>query len=186
MINIEEERKAFEIEWIKLGGDFKSFSIIDNMYVLIPSMASADDVIKEFAERAVNSAFALWLIQSRQKQVVIDDLNIQLKDAKATPEGFVLVDKKHTEDWYLDDHEGMWWDQDGIDNSLCDLDPGQVQAVEHKEYLITESDTLYATKVWDESNDQVGFWEFFKTKEEAEKVAAHCKAMIEAQEQSHE
>ena len=77
MINIEEERKAFEIEWIKLGGDFKSFSIIDNMYVLIPSMASADDVIKEFAERAVNSAFALWLIQSRQKQVVIDDLNIQ-------------------------------------------------------------------------------------------------------------
>ena len=95
MINIEEERKAFEIEWIKLGGDFKSFSIIDNMYVLIPSMASADDVIKEFAERAVNSAFALWLIQSRQKQVVIDDLNIQLKDAKATPEGFVLVPKHH-------------------------------------------------------------------------------------------
>jgi len=93
MINIEEERKAFEIEWIKLGGDFKSFSIIDNMYVLIPSMASADDVIKELAERAVNSAFALWLIQSRQKQVVIDDLNIQLKDAKATPEGFVLVPK---------------------------------------------------------------------------------------------
>ena len=94
MINIEEERKAFEIEWIKLGGDFKSFSIIDNMYVLIPSMASADNVIKEFAERAVNSAFALWLIQSRQKQVVIDDMNIQLKDAKATPEGFVLVPKE--------------------------------------------------------------------------------------------
>lgn len=92
MINIEEERKAFEIEWIKLGGDFKSFSIIDNMYVLIPSMASADNVIKEFAERAVNSAFALWLIQSRQKQVVIDDMNIQLKDAKATPEGFVFND----------------------------------------------------------------------------------------------
>lgn len=110
---------------------------------------------------------------------------------QATPEGFVLVDKKHTEDWYLDDHEGMWWDQDGIDNSLCDLDPGQVQAVEHKEYLITESDTLYATKVWDESNDQVGFWEFFKTKEEAEKVAAYCKAkfkgdLVEAQEQSHD
>lgn len=93
MINIEEERKAFEIEWIKLGGDFKSFSIIDNMYVLIPSMASADDVIKEFAERAVNSAFALWLIQSRQKQVVIDDLNIQLKDAKATPEWILISER---------------------------------------------------------------------------------------------
>lgn len=111
--------------------------------------------------------------------------------AKATLEEFVLVDKKHTEDWYLDDHEGMWWDQDGIDNSLCDLDPGQVQAVEHKEYLITESNTLYAAKVWDESNDQVGYWEFFKTKDEAEKVAAYCKAkfkgdLVEAQEQSHD
>lgn len=109
MINIEEERKAFEIEWIKLGGDFKSFSIIDNMYVLIPSMASADDVIKELAERAVNSAFALWLIQSRQKQVVIDDLNIQLKDAKATREGFVLVPIKPTETMVMavaKEHEG--------------------------------------------------------------------------------
>lgn len=109
MINIEEERKAFEIEWIKLGGDFKSFSIIDNMYVLIPSMASADDVIKEFAERAVNSAFALWLIQSRQKQVVIDDLNIQLKDVKATPEGFVLMPIKPTETMIMavaKEHEG--------------------------------------------------------------------------------
>ncbi|WP_336020878.1 hypothetical protein [Acinetobacter bereziniae] len=98
MINIEEERKAFEIEWIKLGGDFKSFSIIDNMYVLIPSMASADDVIKEFAERAVNSAFALWLIQSRQKQVVIDDLNIQLKDAKATPEWILISERMPKEE----------------------------------------------------------------------------------------
>jgi|GEM_PF-6145775 len=110
---------------------------------------------------------------------------------QATPEGFVLVDKKQTEDWYLDDHECMWWEHDGIDNSLCDLDPGQVQAVDHKEYLITESNTVYAAKVWDESNDQVGFWEFFKTKDEAEKTAAYCKAkfkggQIEAQEQSHD
>lgn len=191
MINIEEERKAFEIEWIKLGGDFKSFSIIDNMYVLIPSVASAGNVIKELAERAVNSAFALWMIQSRQKQVVIDDLNSQLGKAKATPEGFVLVDKKQTEDWYLDDHENMWWEQDGIDNSLCDLDPGEVQAIEHKEYLITESNTLYAAKVWDDFNDQVGDWEFFKTKDEADKAAAYCKAKfkgepVEAQEQSHD
>ena len=98
MINLEEERKAFEIEWIKLGGGFKSFSIIDNMYVLIPSVASAGNVIKELAERAVNSAFALWLIQSRQKQVVIDDLNNLLEKAKATPEGFVLVPKEATKE----------------------------------------------------------------------------------------
>ena len=125
MINIEEERKAFEIEWIKLGGDFKSFSIIDNMYVLIPSMASADDVIKELAERAVNSAFALWLIQSRQKQVVIDDLNIQLKDAKATPEGFVLVSKKLSDEmndhlWDFMTDNFMSTNEDGDSYIACD------------------------------------------------------------------
>ncbi|UOH19858.1 hypothetical protein [Acinetobacter sp. NyZ410] len=128
-----------------------------------------------YENNQLNFAWKVWLAAKQQ----------------ATPEGFVFVDKKHTEDWYLDDHEGMWWDQDGIDNSLCDLDPGQVQAVEHKEYLITESNTLYAAKVWDESNDQVGYWEFFKTKDEAEKVAAYCKAkfkgdLVEAQEQSHD
>ena len=125
MINIEEERKAFEIEWIKLGGDFKSFSIIDNMYVLIPSVASAGNVIKELAERAVNSAFALWLIQSRQKQVVIDDLNIQLKDAKATPEGFVLVSKKLSDEmndhlWDFMTDNFMSTNEDGDSYIACD------------------------------------------------------------------
>ena len=112
----------------------------------------------------------------------------QAAKAQAVPEGFVLVEKKNTEDWYLDDFEGMYWDHDGIDGSLCELDIGQVQAVEHKEYLITESNTLYATKTWDDANDQVDYWQFFKTKEEAEKAAAYCKAKfndepIEAQEQ---
>ena len=57
---------------------------------------------------------------------------------------------------------------------------GEVTAIEHKEYLITLSDTLYAAIVWDSENDQVGIWEFFETEEEAEKAAAHCKAMLEA------
>lgn len=108
----------------------------------------------------------------------------QATKAQAVPEGFVLVEKKNTEDWYLDDCEGMWWDHDGIDGSLCELDISEVQAVEHKEYLITENNTLYATRVWDDANDQVDCWQFFKTKEEAEKAAAYCKAKFyeEAQE----
>ena len=115
-----------------------------------------------------------------------------IQDAGAQmPEGFVLVEKKNTEDWYLDDFEGMYWDHDGIDGSLCELDIGQVQAVEHKEYLITESNTLYATKTWDDANDQVDCWQFFKIQEEAEKAAAYCKTKfndepIEAQEQSND
>ena len=114
-----------------------------------------------------------------------------LAKAQAVPEGFVLVEKKNTEDWYLDDFEGMYWDHDGIDGSLCELEIGQVQAVEHKEYLITESNTLYATKTWDDANDQVDCWQFFKIQEEAEKAAAYCKTKfndepIEAQEQSND
>ena len=112
----------------------------------------------------------------------------QAAKAQAVPEGFVLVEKKNTEDWYLDDCEGMWWDHDGIDGSLCELDIGEVQAVEHKEYLITENNTLYATRVWDDANDQVDCWQFFKTKEEAEKAAAYCKAKFyeEAQEPAND
>lgn len=118
----------------------------------------------------------------------IDRLRAELEKAKAQAvlEGYVLVEKKNTEDWYLDEDEGMWFDHDGIDNSLCDLDAGQVQAIKHKEYLITESNTLFATKVWDEANEQIGFWEFFKTKEEAEEAATHCKAMIKASESGAE
>ena len=51
----------------------------------------------------------------------------ELKKANASvPEGFVLVEKKNTEDWYLDEFEGMWFDHDGIDGGLCELDIGEV------------------------------------------------------------
>ena len=59
---------------------------------------------------------------------------------------------------------------------------GDVQEVEHKEYIVTESNTLYATKVWDDEDQAVSSWEFFNSKDDAEKAAEYCKAMIEAQE----
>ena len=93
-------------------------------------------------------------------------------------EGCVVVPKDQTEDWYLDDNANMWITEP--DEWLCDLFVGEVQSVEHKEYLITKSDTLYAAIVWDDENQDSGTWEFFKTEEEAEKAAAHCKAMLEA------
>lgn len=86
--------------------------------------------------------------------------------------------KDQTEDWYLDDNANIWITEP--DEWLCDLYVGEVQSVEHKEYLITKSDTLYAAIVWDDENQDSGTWEFFKTEEEAEKAAAHCKAMLEA------
>ena len=135
-----------------------------------------DEAKHGFEDDMLNMAWEMWSSGQAAKAQV--------------PEGFVLVEKKNTEDWSLDDFEGMYWDHDGIDGSLCELDIGQVQAVEHKEYLITESNTLYATKTWDDANDQVDCWQFFKTQEEAEKAAAYCKAKfndepVEAQEQSN-
>lgn len=93
--------------------------------------------------------------------------------------GCMVVPKDQTEDWYLDDNANMRITEP--DEWLCDLYVGEVQSVEHKEHLITKSDTLYAAIVWDDENQDLGTWEFFKTKEEAEKAAAHCKAMVEAQ-----
>ena len=127
-----------------------------------------------YLQRSIRNMYEAW--QAAKAQV---------------PEGFVLVEKKNTKDWYLDDFEGMYLDHDGIDGSLCELDIGQVQAVEHKEYLVTESNTLYATKTWDDANDQVDCWQFFKTQEEAEKAAAYCKAkfndeLIEAQDSTND
>lgn len=90
----------------------------------------------------------------------------------------MVVPKDQTEDWYLDDNANMWITEP--DEWLCDLYVGEVQSVEHKEHLITKSDTLYAAIVWDDENQDLGTWEFFKTEEEAEKAAAHCKAMLEA------
>ena len=100
--------------------------------------------------------------------------------AKAVPEGFVVVPRKSIEHWYLDEGECLWMDEP--DNWLCDMDVGDVQEVEHKEYIVTESNTLYATKVWDGENQNVSSWEFFNSKDDAEKAAEYCKAMIEAQE----
>ena len=103
---------------------------------------------------------------------------------QAIPDGFVLVPKKSIEHWYLDEGEFLWMDEP--DNWLCDMDVGDVQEVEHKEYIVTESNTLYATKVWDGENQAVSSWEFFNSKDDAEKAAEYCKAMIEAQEPAND
>lgn len=138
--------------------------------------------------QAVQQSFEIGRLKDRITELLDErqDLYAQINNDQAVPDTHVLVEKKNTEDWYLDEDECMWFDHDGIDNSLCDLDAGQVQAIKHKEYLITESNTLFATKVWDEANEQIGSWDFFKTKEEAEKAATHCKAMVKASESGAE
>ncbi|MBD1219971.1 hypothetical protein IC789_05270 [Acinetobacter seifertii] len=97
----------------------------------------------------------------------------------------LLVPKKDIEDWYLDEDEGLWLDHDGIDGTLCELDIGKVQPVKHKEYLITQSNTLYAARVWDGEDDHIA-WKLFESEEAALEAAKYCKQMYDASESGAE
>lgn len=107
----------------------------------------------------------------------------QATKAQAVPEGFVLVPVKEIKTWYLDDSEGIYREDP---EWLCDIPVGEVVEVEHRVSYELDQDPVFAAIQWDKENSDVGYYETFKSKVEAEKVAAHCKAMIEAQEQSHE
>ncbi|RZG71871.1 hypothetical protein EXU29_12150 [Acinetobacter wuhouensis] len=102
---------------------------------------------------------------------------------QATPEGFVLVPVKEIKNWFLDESENIYREDP---DWLCDIPIGEVVEVEHRVSYELEQDPVFAAIQWDEINGDVGYYETFDTKEEAEKVAAHCKAMIEAQEHSHD
>ena len=107
----------------------------------------------------------------------------QATKAQAVPEGFVLVPVKEIKTWYLDDSEGIYREDP---EWLCDIPVGEVVEVEHRVSYELDQDPVFAAIQWDEENSDVGYYETFKSKVEAEKVAAHCKAMVETQEQSHE
>jgi len=103
--------------------------------------------------------------------------------AQAVPEGFVLVPVKEIKTWYLDDSESIYREDP---EWLCDIPVGEVVEVEHRVSYELDQDPVFAAIQWDEENSDVGYYETFKSKVEAEKVAAHCKAMIEAQEPTND
>ncbi|HGH3611584.1 TPA: hypothetical protein ACJK7E_000574 [Acinetobacter baumannii] len=118
----------------------------------------------------------------------IDKLRAELEKAKAqaVPDGYVLIKKEDIENWYLDESEYMWFEADGIDGYLEDIDIGEVVEVQRKEYVVTNSNPVFAAKPWDDKRYCADTWEFFESKDEAEKAAAHCKAMFEASESGAE
>ena len=162
-MDIKKEREAF-LKW-----HYQAY-LLENPEI---DMQNAQ-YIYDYAHKNALSA------QLRESQFTV----WQAAKVQAVPEGFVVVPRKSIEHWYLDEGECLWMDEP--DNWLCDMDVGDVQEVEHKEYIVTESNTLYATKVWDGENQDVSSWEFFNSKDDAEKAAEYCKAMIEAQEQAND
>lgn len=163
-MDIEKEKSAFLGIYKYYPSAIKFTFDVENECFVLSKKNPLDHEVEVMSQ--MNQQWQAWF---RRAKLEYEKLN-----------GCVVVPKGQTEDWYLDPDEHIWYEQDGIDYALSYMDIGEVTAIEHKEYLITESDTLYAAIVWDDSNDQVGFWEFFKTEEEAENAAAHCKAMREA------
>lgn len=96
------------------------------------------------------------------------------KAHQAEKKGCVVVPKSEITDWYLDEDEYIYTDEPDI--FLCDLEPGDVLEVKRQQCWQVECQ--FAAKVY-EDEDNIN-WELFDSKEEAEKAAAHCKAMVEA------
>lgn len=162
-------------------------------------VANAEDEDQKVAYETLNSGWVMWLRAKRnaKAQSVQAEFEIgQLKDritellderqdlyaqieAQAVPEGFVLVPVKEIKTWYLDDSESIYREDP---DWLCDIPIGEVVEVEHRVSYELEQDPVFAAIQWDEENSDIGYYETFKSKVEAEKVAAHCKAMVEAQE----
>ncbi|WP_053088311.1 hypothetical protein [Acinetobacter ursingii] len=206
MVDLEKERKAFEEQWRLLGGHllYVEWST-DNMYSLSPAakVLNKNDQISLF--NTINTAWGLWVVQAKQNKTVIDSLKAENEELKTAYSGtnaallaqlkinsdlhekllgvsdgeYVVIKKDDIENWYLDEGEYVWYEKDSIDGYLEDLDNGEVLEVQRKEYVVINSNPVFATNVYEDA-DNIN-WELFDSKEEAEKAATHCKAMVEAQ-----
>ncbi|MGQ2386333.1 hypothetical protein [Acinetobacter ursingii] len=153
----------------------------------------------------VRKMWSAWLRCAESKQVEIDSLKAENEELKTAYSGtnaalleqlkinsdlhekllgvsdgeYVVIKKDDIENWYLDEGEYVWYEKDSIDGYLEDLDNGEVLEVQRKEYVVINSNPVFATNVYEDA-DNIN-WELFDSKEEAEKAATHCKAMVEAQ-----
>ena len=105
--------------------------------------------------------------------------------AEEVPEGFALVKVEEIKTWYLDDLESIYREDP---DWLCDIPVGEVVEVERRISYELNQDPVFAAIEWegDEKDGDEGYYKIFTNREDAEKAAAHCKAMKLAQELSHD
>ncbi|WP_048764947.1 hypothetical protein [Acinetobacter sp. 243_ASPC] len=102
MIDLEQERKAFEEQWKFLGGHLLYVEwTTDHMYSLsaTANALSKSDKISLF--NTINTAWGLWVVQAKQNKSVIDSLKDQL--AKIESGEFVVVPKSKLDTCYWDE-----------------------------------------------------------------------------------
>ncbi|MEQ1077765.1 hypothetical protein ABLT35_13600 [Acinetobacter johnsonii] len=160
-MDIQKERESFQ-KFCEENFDFERH---EQTYFDEQTQCYENDIGED--TESINMAWATW----------------QAAKAQAVPEGFVLVPVKEIKTWYLDDSEGIYREDP---EWLCDIPVGEVVEVEHRVSYELDQDPVFAAIQWDEENSDVGYYETFKSKVEAEKVAAHCKAMVETQEPAND
>lgn len=161
MIDFEKERESFEAWQDSIGSNIAKRGL-------------------EYVSDRTASEWFSWRNRAALAQEEITELKQKLEKLESGK--FTLIENKKLTTWYLDEPEGMYWDFDGIDGAFSNLDGGQVIKVERlRNFTVPE---VYVTRTWEDGD--VGYWKEYATKEEAEKVAKHCKAMIEAVEKEHE
>lgn len=166
MTDLNKEREAFlnTFQYYKGRRDI----IFSHECELFMTRSNNPSEIAQKEISNMNSRWDAWLRCAKHR-----DAEQEKAKAQAVPE--------NTEDWYLNEDEGLWLDHDGIDGTLCELGIGEVKPVKHKEYLITQSNTLYAARVWNSDDDHIA-WKLFESEESALEAANYCKQMYEASE----
>ena len=163
-MDILEEKEAFLSVYVNYKGDSRKIPFNEETEQFMWRKNNVSDTEVEYVH-LMNQRWYAWLACAKSK-------------AQSVPEGFVLVPVKEIKEWYLDDSESIYREDP---DWLCDISIGEVVEVEHRVSYELDQDPVFAAIQWDEENGDVGYYETFKTKAEAEKVAAHCKAMVEAQ-----
>ncbi|NAS08119.1 hypothetical protein [Acinetobacter haemolyticus] len=187
----KEEKQAF-IKWaVRNQYDVSEISTVHG--VLFKRQSTTDAWLgwlysaKAKAEKlegcvVVPESFEIGHLKDRITELLDErqDLYAQINNEQAVPDTHMLIEKKDIENWYLDESEYMWFEADGIDGYLEDIDIGEVIEVQRKEYVVTNNNPVFAAKPWDDNGNCADTWEFFESKDEAEKAAVHCKTMLEA------
>lgn len=154
------EREAFEA-WFKKTGMYTALiEYIGNHQPELKTVFVKSG--KSYRNTMVNTAWLSWQAAKAHEAEKL--------------KGFVVVPESEIQMCYLDEDEYMYIDEP--DNFLCDIPIGKTVEVSRRAYM--DKTSCFAAKEWDAENEDVGKWELFETKEEADKAAAHCKAMSEA------
>ena len=168
MMNIEEEREAFEKVWTDGNGHFRFFEF-DQDACKYRLNGITDNLPKEdllSASITLNTAWLFWLGAKKQ----------------AVPEGFVLVPKENITHFYQDNDEpeNCCLDASGFDSLGDCIDDGEVMLVNKFTQANISKQQMFGAWCACDPKPLTRFikeFKLFDTQEEAEK------AMIEAWEQ---